>query len=63
MRELKKHKKYKGIQKHKKYELQNMYNEFKQYRLYEIKTYNFKQIQMFSRTLEIKIQQYLVLPT
>jgi aerobic-type carbon monoxide dehydrogenase small subunit (CoxS/CutS family) len=27
-----------GIQKHKKYEIQNIYNEFTQYRLYEIIT-------------------------
>ena len=31
----------------------NIYNEFKQYRWYEIITYNSKQIQIFSRTLEI----------
>ena len=37
------------------YELENIYNEFKQYGLHEIITYNFKQIQTFSRTLEIQV--------
>jgi hypothetical protein len=41
-----------GIQKHKQYELKNIYNEFKQYRLYEIITYNSKQKQILSRTLK-----------
>jgi hypothetical protein len=40
-----------------------MYNEFKQHRLYETITYNSKQIQIFSRTLEIRGQRSLVLPT
>ena len=44
-------------------ELKNIYNKFKQYRLYEIITYNSKQIQIFSRTLEIRVQRSLVLPT
>ena len=52
-----------GIKKIKKYELQNIYNEFKQYRMYEIITYNTKQIQIFSRTLEIRVQRSMVLPT
>ena len=30
---------------------------------YEIKTYNYKQIQIFSSTLEIGVQRSLVLPT
>ena len=46
-----------------KYELKNLYNKFKQYRWYEIIIYNFKQIQIFSRTLEIGVQRSLVLPT
>jgi hypothetical protein len=54
---------YRGNTKHKKYELQDIYNEFKQYRLYEILTYNSKQIQIFSRTLEIRVQRSPVLPT
>ena len=52
-----------GIQKHKKYEHQNIYNELKQYRLYEIINYNSKQIQIFSEILEIRVQRSLVLPT
>ena len=40
----------------------NIYNEFKQYGCYEIITYNSKQIQIFSRTLEIGVQRSLVLP-
>ena len=43
--------------------LKYIYNEFKQYRRYEIITYNSKQIQTFSRTLEIRVQRSLVLPT
>ena len=40
-----------------------MYNEFKQYRWYEIIiAYKAKQIQIFSRTLEIGVQRFLVLP-
>ena len=52
-----------GIQKHEQYELKNIYNEFKQYRLYGIITYNSKQIQIFSRTFEIGVQRTLVWPT
>ena len=33
-----------------------MYIEFKQYRWYKIITYNFKKIQIFSRPLEIGVQ-------
>ena len=40
-----------------------MYNEFKQYRWYEIITYDIKEIQIFSRTLEIGVQRSLMLPT
>jgi hypothetical protein len=52
-----------GIQIHKIYELQNIYNEFKQNIVYEIITYNSKQTQIFSRTLEIGVQRSMVLPT
>jgi hypothetical protein len=40
-----------------------MYNEFKQCRWYEIITCNSKQTQIFIRTLEIRVQRSLVLPT
>jgi hypothetical protein len=40
-----------------------IHNEFKQYRWYEIITYNSKHVQIFSRTLEIGVQRFLVLPT
>ena len=40
-----------------------MFNEFEQYKCYEIITYNSTQIQTFSRTLEICVQRTLVLPT
>ena len=43
--------------------LKYIYNEFKQYRWYEIIAYNSKQIQMFPRSLEIGVQRSLVLPT
>ena len=52
-----------GIQKLKKYELQNIKSEFKQYKLYEILTYNSKQTKKFSRTFEIRVQRSLILPT
>ena len=53
-----------GRQKYKQYVLQNIiYNEFKQCRFYEIITYKTKQIQLFSRTLEIRVQRSPVLPT
>ena len=52
-----------GILKPKKYELQNIYNEFKQYKVYEIITYNSKKIQILSITLEIRVQRSMVLPT
>jgi hypothetical protein len=51
------------IQKHKKYELRNIYKEFTQYRLYEIITYYSKQTQIFSRTLELGVRRFMVLPT
>ena len=38
-------------------------NEFKQYRWYEIITFNSKLIQMLSRTLEMGVQRSLVLFT
>ena len=44
------------------HELKNIYNKFKQYGLYGI-THNSKQIQIFSRILEIRVQRSLVLPT
>ena len=33
-------------------------HKFKQYKWYEIITYNSKQIQIFSRTLEIRVQKF-----
>ena len=44
-------------QKCRQYELQYIYNELKQYRLYEIKTSITKQIQFFSKTLETRVQR------
>ena len=38
------------------YEFQNVNNEFKPYKWYQIITYNFKQILIFSRPLEIGVQ-------
>ena len=38
-----------------------MYNEFRQYRWYEIINYKSKQLQIFSRILEIGVQRSLVL--
>ena len=52
-----------GNTKYKQYELQNIYNEFKQYRFYEITTYNINKIQKSSRTFEIRVQRSMVLPT
>ena len=49
--------------KHKIYELKNIYNKFKQHRWYAIEAFNSKQIQIFSRTLEIGVQRSLMLPT
>jgi len=40
-----------------------MYNEFKQYKRYEIITYNSKKMRIFSQTPEIGVQRSLVLPT
>ena len=54
---------YRGTTKLKQYELKNIYNDFKQYRLYEIITYNSKLIQTYARTLEIGVQRYVMLPT
>lgn len=49
-------------QKCRQYELQYIYNELKQYRLYEIKTSITKQIQFFSKTLETRVQRSPVFP-
>ena len=51
-----------GTQKFKQYELQHMCIEFKQYRLYEILTHNTKQMKIFSRTLEMRVQRPLLFP-
>jgi hypothetical protein len=52
-----------NTKKNKQYELTNIYNEFKHYELYEIFTYNSKQIHIFSRTLDIRVRRSLALPT
>ena len=40
-----------------------IYLSINQYRWYEIITYNSKQTQLFSRTLEIGVERTIVLPT
>ena len=43
--------------------LKIVYDKFKQYRWYELITHNSKQTQIFSRTLEIRVQRLMGSPT